>query len=753
MRTACGFLAAGFPINKLASMRKISLIWALGVAVFAQDQDEIEKARRVFTPEITRAVLSEEIPAPEGFDKEIIKKIGEKRLKELRGGAVVEGIENDAAAVVLKRLGVKIDDLNIPRHAPDLRDDKIEVKATGAKYKIATGTTSGEFKTGQDADIVLSAIDFNNTGGPLLFNHPMGISSDGKRLLLADTYNNRVLIWNSLPASNVPPDIVLGQKDFIGNNSGAGLDQLNFPVNVATGGGKVVVADTENHRLLVWNQFPTKNGQPADLQIGGIDDSGGLQPRKDRFYWPWGVWTDGERLAVSSTRGGFVLIWNKFPTRGDQPADILLRADFGTPRTITSNGKCLIVGDHNAKPSNSAGGTFVWKKFPTKDDEPYDYFMNTHIWRRGNFLPDGRLTLLGETLQIFKALPKDADEKPELEIRGYSFRGGDHVGSVSAGGRLYICTGNRNCVVVYNSNPTKPEQKPDFAIGSPDIETDTLAENFIISNPVPYSNGMNLFVTSDFDGKMYVWKNLPDESGAHPDYVYTIRGAFGVAGWKDTLATAGRKTVCIWRKLPLAGEMPDVIFKGKIGSAQFKDLRGVAIDDKYFYLSDREAKCVYVWKGIPSETSEPALTLHGEDVCRLSSDGNYLCVAPLVNHYLQIYRVDQLSNDCEPEIVGNTPGKRAGRQLFNMCPCGQVRDGKLYVAESAGSKVHIWNHIRDAIDGKPADVLLGETNPPDRIPETARDKVHYPWALCHDGNYLWVGEVKFSERLLRFSRR
>lgn len=50
------------------------------------------------------------------------------------------------------------------------------------------------FQTGQNADLVLSGVDFNNTGGPLLFNHPSGIASDGTRFLLCDRFNNRVLI-------------------------------------------------------------------------------------------------------------------------------------------------------------------------------------------------------------------------------------------------------------------------------------------------------------------------------------------------------------------------------------------------------------------------------------------------------------------------------------------------------------------------------------------------------------------------------
>lgn len=108
----------------------------------------------------------------------------------------------------------------------------------------------------EDAYILLSGIDFNNTGGSLLFNHPMGIASDGTRLLLADTRNNRVLIWNTLPEGNVEPDIVLGQENFTTNGQGTSLSQLNWPAGVATAEGKVIVVDTHNDRILIWNTFP-----------------------------------------------------------------------------------------------------------------------------------------------------------------------------------------------------------------------------------------------------------------------------------------------------------------------------------------------------------------------------------------------------------------------------------------------------------------------------------------------------------------
>lgn len=149
------------------------------------------------------------------------------------------------------------------------RRNAIRVERIASKYAAAPQAKAGAFVTGQDADLVLGAKGFNHSGGPLLLNHPSGLATDGKALLVADRWNNRVLIWKSAPAKNTPPDLVLGQPDFTQNNSGAGRHQLNWPGNVAItlDGKRIAVTDTSNDRILIWNSFPTKNGQPADLVL------------------------------------------------------------------------------------------------------------------------------------------------------------------------------------------------------------------------------------------------------------------------------------------------------------------------------------------------------------------------------------------------------------------------------------------------------------------------------------------------------
>lgn len=647
------------------------------------------------------------------------------------------------------------------------RSNEVTVEFTNATYNAVSSKPSGWFATGQDADIMLSGIDFNNAGGPLLFNHPGLAASDGTHLLLADRNNNRILIWNELPTGNTPPDLVLGQKDFISNNPGTGLDQMNWPVSVSVGGGKVVVTDTFNDRILIWNSFPTKNGQAADLVINSAQgNKQQIQAEKKRSAkWPWGVWTDGKKLAVTGTGNGLVLLWNSFPTQNNQPADIYLtgNGDIGTPRTITSDGNHLIVGDHNAKVAGqsqgnsgaSGSGNFFWKNWPTTDDTPYDFFMADPTdpkggWMQGGFSGDGKLIMLGKELHIWNSFPQNENDEPNLNVGDRSSVSGDGSGIAIVGSRLYVSLDNGNKIVVFNSIPTKIDGKPDFAIGSPDINTNTLDTNFIMSNPVPATDGKSLFVSSDFDRRLYVWKDLPDESNSHPDFVYSLTDApWDNALFGNVLALAGEKSVFIWNKLPLNGELPDIIFTDKIGNVQFQNLQGVAMDGKYFYLSDWLANKIYVWEGTPSANSNPKFTIDADSPERLSSDGKYLAVTQTLSKTpggsISIYAVGGLSSSAKPLVVLGGPGK------FNLPQGALISQGHLFVGDTGFNRVLIWKNIEDAIAGKGADVILGAENLSDTNAEIGRNKLFWPAVPAFDGSYLWIGEFKFSERLLRFS--
>lgn len=621
----------------------------------------------------------------------------------------------------------------------------VTVTATGATYPIWTPRIGTAFHTGQDADILLSGIRFNDSGGPLMFNHPTGLATDGTRLLLADRFNNRVLIWRTLPTSGVDePSIVLGQANFVTNNPGTGLHQMNWPGAVSvTTAGQVVVADSYNNRILIWNSFPTRSGQLADVQLTHAD-----------LAWPWGVWTDGTRLVATSSKSK-ILFWNTLPSSGN-PAPSFSSSGgghLGTPRTITTNGRWFGVGDHNSRVGESIT-THVWRTLPTGDSAP-DFAMRDPIdgnyaWLTGDFTTRGELAFFGRYLHIYGSEPTSATAAAQLTVQQYPFNGGDGAAVAIAGNRIFMSAYNGNRLVVYWTIPTT-DADPDFAIGSPDICTNTLDTRFYATNGVPATDGRSLWVSSDFDRRMYVWKDIPDDSGAAPDYVYRLPEApWDSEVSEDTLALAGKKTVYLWNTLPKAGELPAVTYTDRIGSAKFTRLMGVAMGGGYFALSDDSGK-VWIWNGIPASTHEPVTTLQIASPRRLQGDATHLVVTRTDPPAIFVYRWADVGANMQPVL---TLDRAAVSSRFNMNlpEMAIVRDGQLFIADTVNNRVLYWSSLESAASRAP-DAILGAADLNDVSPEIGRNKLFWPAGMAFDGQNLWVAEYKFSNRVVRFSKR
>ncbi len=140
---------------------------------------------------------------------------------------------------------------------------------------------------------------------------PASVSSDGQHLFVSDNFQNRVLIWNSIPTTNgQAADVVVGQKDMTSNYSntmstttdakgftiyhsdlcasnntdttsetGVTLyyypsrcgGTLSSPMSAISDGTRLFIADSGNDRVLIYNQIPTANGAAADVILGQID--------------------------------------------------------------------------------------------------------------------------------------------------------------------------------------------------------------------------------------------------------------------------------------------------------------------------------------------------------------------------------------------------------------------------------------------------------------------------------------------------
>lgn len=188
------------------------------------------------------------------------------------------------------------------------------------------------------ADFVIGQVDFKtiganhgntfNTNPRQSLNNPQGIWVTGNRLLVADSGNHRILVFNvnligaNPVGSNDPLAIgVAGQPNFTtvgkGTTQGSGVSALSNPVDVASNNGaNIVVADQNNHRVLIWNTIPTggTSAGAASSVLGQTSanftdnqSNRGLKPGNDSMNGPGGVFANPSHLLIGDTNNNRVL--------------------------------------------------------------------------------------------------------------------------------------------------------------------------------------------------------------------------------------------------------------------------------------------------------------------------------------------------------------------------------------------------------------------------------------------------------------
>ncbi len=249
---------------------------------------------------------------------------------------------------------------------------------------------------GAAADFVLGQA--NMTSGSsgtsaVEFDLTLSVSSNGTQFAVTDLGNNRILIYNSIPdTTQAAADIAVGAADLdTGGAVGCAAGKFNQPESAFITGDKLIVADYYNNRVLIWNSIPTAHGRDADLVLGQADftscyenrDSGGIAgPIAQTLKEPTDAWSDGTRLFVADFNNHRVLIWNTFPTTNGQAADVVLgpadmtsdngattRTGLNRPYFLTSNGNQLFVADNNNY------RVMIWNSIPTVNETPADVVL------------------------------------------------------------------------------------------------------------------------------------------------------------------------------------------------------------------------------------------------------------------------------------------------------------------------------------------------------------------------------------------
>lgn len=152
------------------------------------------------------------------------------------------------------------------------------------------------------------------------FRWPHGVAGTDDLLLVADAGNHRVLGWLPHPSRDRAADLLLGQPDFAsagewpyGPQTG---DRLRFPYSLALDGGRLAVADTADNRILLWDEVP-QDGRAADHVLAQPSFAANGENRwssvqRDTLCWPYGISMCGDRLAVADSGNNRILIWGRY---------------------------------------------------------------------------------------------------------------------------------------------------------------------------------------------------------------------------------------------------------------------------------------------------------------------------------------------------------------------------------------------------------------------------------------------------------
>lgn len=291
--------------------------------------------------------------------------------------------------------------------------------------------------SGQAANVVIGQTTMTgntaNNGGisDSTLNNPIDVAcTPAGKLIIADALNHRVLIYNSVPTSNgQPANLILGQTTTTGNTANQGVSNLgpwsdcpslgqparattmNKPEAIDTDGTRLVVNDSLNQRVLIWNTFPTLTDQAADVVLGQptmttnnfTTNCGGLYVAcgpNSVGGEPIGVTISGNKLLVSNTfgTGGIrVTVWNTFPTVNAQYPDVVIgqqnfttclaNQGLGAPaantlnqpfgNAVDSRGR-LFIGDRTNQ------RILVYNSIPTTNNAPANFVIGQADFTRSS---------------------------------------------------------------------------------------------------------------------------------------------------------------------------------------------------------------------------------------------------------------------------------------------------------------------------------------------------------------------------------
>jgi len=306
-------------------------------------------------------------------------------------------------------------------------------------------------------------------------------------------------------------EIVLGQPDFntgTANTGGVSAHSMEYPTGIASDGTYLWVVDGGNERALRWEPLPNDSSTDADMVLGrpSLTDNASivgvtLGHFSSNSEGPH-IAISGTTLVISDTFWNRVLIWNPLPTTPGQAANIVLgqttTSGYGSgngagqlfrPRGVWTDGTRLVVADA------ANNRVLIWTTFPTSSGESADLVLG-----QSNF---GLSTAPPATPTASSMSPFDVHYD---------------------GTRFYVTDGDAHRVMVWNGFPSTTNEAADYAIGQPDLTTDTAGTTASsLRGPSGIAVlGDALFIADSVNDRVMIWQPIPTASGGDAAHVLGV---------------------------------------------------------------------------------------------------------------------------------------------------------------------------------------------------------------------------------------
>lgn len=596
---------------------------------------------------------------------------------------------------------------------------------------------------------------------------PSAVTLDGTHLVVADTENHRVLVWNKVPQqSGVAADLVLGQADFSGRrpnrgrldvdkdgDSDADADGFFYPTDVASDGAHLFVADRLNSRVLVWDAWPTTNGQAASRVIGQPDFKtvkphrgvGPFSVVPNGFNLPTAIALDGSTLWVADTENNRVVRWDNVLTSP-------------TPGAFVGQADGTTVSNPNYRFDNTQ-----YRGIPTDAQTT----SPTSVLRPRSLVVGGGKLYVSEvdssrvhvfdfgSLASVAALGQASDTAAQPNSGGVSASTlSEPMGLASDGTRLWVADSRNHRILAYALQGLSTGAAATSVVGQPSMFTNgfnqsSLAEGGVSAQPRGLAlSGNELFVADTNNNRVFVTDaKLPQ--AAKPSRVYgqpndaltlpnrggaptaaTLSGPRGV--WADAASVLvadtdnhrvlafdpakGTDAVRVLGQVDFANAQANR--GGAPSAASLRTPAGVCSDGARVYVVDTGNNRVLGWNKLPAQDGAPADVVLGQ--------------------------ADATS------ALGNRGGLPDAATLSAPSGCA-IAQGALFVADAGNNRVLRWSS--PPVTGAAADVVLGQPDFKQRSPAaTVFDVDHLagPVAVAWDGANLLVVDRDLS-RVVRWT--